>query len=235
MTNPLFFEPISFNPMQGGALDWFDHLDDKHRVCVRFLGPPYPENGTARQRETWLIQRLQEKHEQGFFFLNLARKGMALDFQDIEVHPSSWPDWRETLGTVPLAQLFLLPNENPAEELAQMKEFLTWLDARLDNQGPSFRDGSVQWYRDGYEEAGLEAAGFEDEAKQDALTQDLQSWREKPWFEAWYRANLAGFGKLRLGPHCWSSLRSLVACRAYDRLAARKDLPPLSDEELGLT
>lgn len=231
MNNPLFYEPISFNPLVSGALDWFDHVNEEHRVYVQLLGPPYPENGTARQRETWLIQRLREKHEQGFFFLNLAHKGMALDFQDVEEHPSHWPEWRETFGAVPLAQLFLLPNENPAEELAQMKAFLTWLDARLDNQGPGLRDGTVHWYRIGYTEAGVEAGGFEDKAKQDALTKDIQAWRKQPWFEAWYRANLAGFGKVRMGPHLWTPAVSLVESRTLNRMSA---LPRLSDKELGL-
>lgn len=233
MTNALSSLPIPLKPdLDGGALNWFDHLDEQHRVCLRFLGPTYPASGTAGQRERWLIDRLRETHEQQFFFLNLAHKGMALDFQEAQSVPSCWHDTPYTQGKVPLAQLLLLPNENPAEELAQLHDFLSWLDARLDNQGPNFRDGTVQWYRQGYSHTGLKANGFADPAAGQALTQEIQRWRSQPWFEAWYRANLAGFGKVRLGPYCWSTLTSLVQCRARDRLKTR---PALSNKELGLS
>lgn len=232
MTNSLSSRPIPLKPdLDGGALNWFDHLDEQHRACLRFLGPTYPASGTAGQRERWLIDRLRETHEQQFFFLNLAHKGMALDFQEVETHPFGWSDLSYTQGKVSLAQLFLLPNENPAEELAQLHSFLSWLDVRLDNQGQKGRDGTVQWGRQGYSDTGLKANGFADPAAGQALTQEIQQWRSQPWFEAWYRANLAGFGKVRLGPYCWSTLTSLVPNRVRERLRA---LPALSDEELGL-
>lgn len=230
-TSPSTCFPIPTDRLFGGALDWFDHLDDQHRVRVRFFGPPYPTQGTQSQRDSWVIQALRQPNDQAFFFANLAHKGLALDFQVLGTRPTGRPDCAEVVGTVPLAQLLLLPNEHPAEELAQMKAFLTWLDARLDNQGPDLFDGSVQWYRNGYAQSGLKAVGFADPAAAEALNQDLAAWRQEPWFEAWYRANMAGFGKIRLGPYCWAPLSSLVKCRARERMRA---LPPLSDEELGL-
>lgn len=202
---------IPTEPRQGGALDWFDLVDETHRVQMPVIGKRYPK--TPKAQEAWLIDHLRnDLLYQGFFCAPLAHKGMALDFQVIHEEPAARDNWGWTVGTVPLAQLFLLPNENPAEELAQMKAFLTWVYERLQGQGENGRQGRLQWYRSGRRNGrGLEAAGFEDKAKRDALTQDIQAWREQPWFEAWYQANLKGLGRVRLGPHCWWPLHSLRA------------------------
>ena len=202
--------PIPLHPRYGGALNWFDHLDEAHRVRLEFIDRPYPP--TPALQERWLIHQLREDCYQNFFFEPLAHRGLALDFQAEESVPRGSQRFFWTTGTVPLAQLFLLPNENPAEELDQMKAFLTWVQDQVTEQGNDERDARIQWFRGG-RERGLEAAGFEDKSKQAALTQALQKWREHPWFDAWYRANLRGLGKVRRGPHCWLAMPSLLPQR----------------------
>ena len=212
--------PIPLDPRDGGALNWFDHVDENFRVTLAFFGTTYPHGKSDRQREAWLIEQLRDNASAGrqhFFFYPLAHKGMALDFQFTrESGPA--PGWMTVEGTVPLAQLFLLPNEQPALELARMKEFLTWVDDRVKGQGKDGSDARIQWFRGGYGSRGLEAAGFADDAAREALTQDLKAWHEKPWFERWYAANMKGFAKVRMGPHCWLSMASLVPSRQHAKV-----------------
>lgn len=184
----------------GGALDWIDQADEHQRVCMQFMGDPYPK--TPKAQEAWLIRQLREEDYQGFFFEPLAHKGLALDAQLMAEKPCNRPGWNVTLISVPLAQLFLLPNENPAQELAQMKAFLTWVENQVQGQRENGRNGRIQWFRSPGKR-GLEMVWFEDKAKQAEANQALQAWREQPWFEAWHRANLKGLSKIRRGPHCW--------------------------------
>lgn len=219
MTKPT---TIPLDPRDGGALNWFDYLDENFRVPLGFFGTTYPKDKGERQREAWLIEQLRNgtsTSRQHFFFYPLAHKGLSLDFQFTREHAlSPSPDWTTVEGTVPLAQLFLLPNEQPALELARMKEFLTWVDERVRGQGGDGYDARIQWFRGGYNSRGLEAAGFADKALQQALTEDLKAWHEKPWFQRWYAANMKGFAKVRMGPHCWLSMASLVPCRKHAQL-----------------
>jgi hypothetical protein len=168
-------KPIELDRRDGGAMTWFDHLDAKFRVPIEFMGPAYPK--TAKQLEAWLIKQLREDTSQGFFFRTLAHPGMALDFKLLQCQPTGNPAFFITTGTVPLAQLFLLPNVDPEQELREMKDMLAWLDGQLAGQGPKGRDGTVQWFRGGYRNRGLEAASFQDEEKREALNLALANWR----------------------------------------------------------
>lgn len=215
-TEPLSQEPIALRPPEGGALNWFDHQDENHRVRIEFFSDERFPSTPSRQ-EAWLLDNLRLAGEQRFFFRTLAVKGLRLEFEVLE--EGSY----YTVGTVPLAQLFLLPNQDPATELAQMKEFLAWVDERIKGQGRDGRDATIQWFRGGYASRGLEAAGFIDKALQKQLDEDLQAWREKPWFDAWYRLNMKNFSRVHTGPHSWLSLNSLVPCRFMARLRAERE------------
>lgn len=206
---------IPMDPREGGPLHWFEYADAEFRVPIEFFGEHYPR--TPKQQETWLLKMLRGYRANLFFLRLLSRKGLNLDFRLTEVKKTGWPDKSYTIGTMPLAQLFSLPNENPAEELAQMKAFLTWLDVQLKEQGDRGRDACIQWYRGGYGNRGLEAAGFAEDAKRDALDQALKEWRKEPWFEAWYQKNMEHLGRVRMGPHCWFALSDLSGDREHLR------------------
>lgn len=207
---------IPMDSREGGPLHWFEYLDADFRVPIEFFGAAYPK--TEKQQEKWLIDQLRGYRTIPFFCRLLARKGLALDFQVTSTKKTGWPKDFFTTGTVPLAQLFSLPNEQPAEELANMKRFLSWLDDQLKGQGEKGRDACIQWYRGGYNDRGLEAAGFEDKTKQEALDQALKAWRKEAWFEAWFRKNMEHLARVRIGPHCWFALSNLCGDRYYQRL-----------------
>lgn len=205
----------------GGPLNWFDYLDADFRVPIEFFGKPYPK--TAKQQEAWLIEMLRSHNTHEFFGRLLSRKGLALDFQVTKVRKTGWPDQVVTIGTVPLAQFLSLPNERPAEELAQMKEFLTWLDDQLNGQGKNEDDAALHVYRGGYNHRGMGPAYFKDDHKKEALAQALLEWRKKPWFKAWYEKMMEHLGRVRAGPHCWFTLTHLQGDRKYFRLMAEYD------------
>ena len=207
---------IPMDRRDGGPLNWFDYLDGEGRVPVAFFGKPYPK--TEKQREAWLIEMLRSTRSQGFFCRLLARKGLALDFQVTSSRPTGWPESFYTCGTVPLAQLFSLPNENPREELAQMKAFLTWLDEQLKGQGEKGNDASLQVFRAGHGRNGMDLVHFKDEDEGKARTLALQEWRKQPWFEAWHQKMMEHLGRVRLGPHCWFTLTDLQGDREYLQL-----------------
>lgn len=216
---------IPLDRRDGGPLNWFDYLDSEGRVPVEFFGKPYPK--TDKQREAWLIDMLRSSRSQGFFCRLLARKGLRLDFQMTESRPTGWPDSFYTLGTVPLAQLFSLPNENPAEELAQMKAFLTWLDEQIKGRGENGNDASLQVFRAGHGRSCMNLVHFQDEDEQKARNLALQEWRNQPWFEAWHRKMMEHLGRVRLGPYCGFTLTDLQGDREYlqflEQMGIRKE------------
>lgn len=212
---------IPMNSRDGGPLNWFEYLDADFRVPIEFFGRAYPK--TAKQQEAWLIEMLRSHSAHQFFCRLLARKGLALDFQVTSIKKTCWPEDFYTIGTVPLAQLFSLPNENPAEELARMKEFLTWLDEQLKGQGKKGDDATLHVFRGGYNSRGMGAAYFKDDDKKAELNRALQERRKEPWFEAWHQKMMEHLGRVRMGPHCWFTLTDLQGDREYYRLLAEMD------------
>lgn len=219
--NPYPPPTIPMNSRDGGPLNWFEYLDADFRVPIEFFGRPYPK--TSKQQERWLIEMLGSHSAHRFFCNLLARKGLALDFQVTRIKKTGWPDKEFTIGTVPLAQLLSLPNENPAEELAQMKAFLTWLDAQIEGQGDNGSDATLQLFRSGYSRRGMDLCHFKDEDEGKARTLALQEWRKQPWFEAWYQKMMEHLGRVRLGPHCWFTLTDLQGDRELYRFLAERD------------
>lgn len=206
--------PIPLDPREGGALNWLDMVDEEGRVVIEFLGPAYPN--APNSQEAWLIEQLREDNHQVFFFRTLAHRGMNLDFQLIESRPLN--RFSLTRGSVPLAQLLSMPNEDPATELAQMREFLEWVDTKRQGVGRDGGEATIQWYRGGYRQRGLEWAGVKDDATREQLNEKLSQWRQKPWFQRWYDTNMTGFSKVRMGPHCWLAMSSLVPDRQWAQL-----------------
>ena len=223
---PLSQTPIPLEPYEGGALNWFDHMDADHRVLIELPGDCSESVRGERGRETRLVKALRETSHQGFFFQTLAHKGMALDHRLVSSRPCVWPDRWHNCFSVPLAELFLLPNQNPAQELAQIKAFLTWVDQQRQGKGPGGREANIQWFRGGYRERGLEWAYVEDREVARNLNAELQGWRKQAWFEQWFRANLQGLAKTRMGPHCWFPMGSLVRDRQIEALVARRKMRP---------
>ncbi len=207
---------IPLEPRDGGALSWFDYLDDDLRVPIGFFGGHYPK--TPTQRRAWLIRMLREQDHNRLFFRLLAHRDMVLDFQLTEVKKTGWPEYSHTVGTVPLAQLLSLPNVDPAEELEQMRGFLAWLDQQVAGNGRNGGDAHIQVFRGGYNSRGIEAAGFADPTKRETLEQDLKNWRKKAWFEAWYQTKMKELSRVRMNAHCWFPLDSLVEDRRYQAM-----------------
>lgn len=212
-------DSIPLDPRDGGALNWLDMVDDQHQVLLEFMGPRYPKTPDAQK--AWLTQMLRNNRHQEFFFRPLANKGLKLVFSFVEGRETGWPDTFITRGTVPLAQLLSLPNVDPKAELAQMREFLEWVDTRRQQVGSEGCEATIQWFRSGYNNRGLEWAGVEDSQTRERLNEELVVWREKPWFDQWYKTNMDGFAKVRMGPDCWLGMASLVPERIWASLRAK--------------
>lgn len=209
-------KPIPLDPRDGGALNWFDLADEQGRVVMELFTQHPPK--TPKALESWLIQKLRNDMHQSFFFRTLAHKGMKLDSEILHQKKHQNAAWSRVYVRVPLAQLFLLPNENPQQELEQLRGFLQWVDDNRQTTGRDGREATIQWFRGGYRSRGLEWAGVAEVADKERLNQELDSWREKPWFQQWYQANMDGLAKVRMGPHCWFSMASLVQDRFYQQL-----------------
>lgn len=223
--------PIHTDDFLGGALNWFDLMDTEGRVRVILVGNPIPS--AVEKHPAWVKKALKEDHRQPFFFMPRALSTAPMAFH-LE-KPSNEKYQSATVGSahlcLPLTQLFLLPNENPAEELAQMKAFLTWLDDRLKGQNKDGDDATICWSKVGHVD--LHPMYFKDEEARRALEADLKAWRNQPWFEAWFQANAAALKRLPRDRHFWFDLSSLVPCRRSQRLAALHASEPPKDPDEG--
>lgn len=206
--------PIPTYPSEGGALNWFDHLDGEGRVRLILTATPVPS--MPKDHKDWVLKAFDESYEQPFFFLPRALATTPLDIQLCSV--SNDEDVGSAVVCLPLTQLFLLPNERPAEELGHMKAFLTWLDERLKGQGQDGDDATICWGRVG--KAELQALYFKNEQARCALDADLKAWKNQPWFEAWHHANTTALKRLPADRHFWFDLPSLVPSRRLQRLQA---------------
>jgi len=204
--------PIPTYPSEGGALNWFDPLDSEGRVRLILTANPIPP--TPKDHKDWVIKALEESYDQTFFFMPRSLSTAPLDIQLCSVNNDE--EVGSAVVCLPLTQLFLLPNERPAEELAHMKAFLTWLDERLKGQNKDGDDATICWARVGKVE--LQPMYFKDEKARRALEIDLKAWRDQPWFEAWHRANTTALKRLPRGRHFWFDIPSLVPSRRIQRL-----------------
>ena len=175
-------------------------------------------------REKWIRATLRDITHQEFYFLPNTHKGMALQAEVLATGKVGFAGHCEIALRIPLAQIFGLPNENPKEELAQLREFFAFVDERSVGRGPDGRDARLQWFRGGYNSRGLEWVGFEDEAVGKACAKELEAWMEKPILKEWKARNLAGWGKVRMGPHCWATQSSLVPDRHWQKILAESDI-----------
>lgn len=215
--------PIPTDPGDGGALNWFDCLDSEG--CVRIILVAEPVPSAVEKHQAWVKKALDESYGQPFFFVPraLSTTPMAFHLEGI----CNKNGVGSALLCLPLTHLFLLPNERPDEELANMKAFLTWLDERLKGQNKDGDDATICWERVG--KADLQALSFKDDQARDALNADLKAWRKQPWFEAWHLANTTALKRLPRGRHFWFDLSSLVPSRRLHRLRALHASQPPAD------
>lgn len=214
MNAPL--DAVSFDHSSEGVLDWFDAADAQGNIMVWLMGSSFPKQASAIT--PWLKKAL--KHStQRFFIMPLLANDFRLPCELVKEKTASDPNWTVVHVKVPLAAFFNLPNENPLQELAQLREFFEWAQTKSGSLGrPFFESPRLQWYRAGSASGtqyGLEWASLSpnkpgtpdmDEPTRRQWAVELESWRAKPWFNAWYERNIAGMKKLRLGPHCWASM-----------------------------
>ena len=222
---------IPLDPRDGGALDWFDRCDEEHRVILVVHTTPEPSSPAAREK--WLRETLCDLQWQSFYFYPNTHKNMALQAEVLATGKIGFAGHCQTVLRIPLAHIHGLPNENPKEELAQLREFFEFIDARGAGQRDEGGDASLQWYRSGYGNRGLDWVGFKDEAVGEACKKELESWLEKPILKEWKARNLAGWGKLRNGPHCWATMPSLVPDRRWQRILEESQLPAESKKPKG--
>ena len=214
MTAPL--EAVTFDHSHEGVLDWFDAADEQGNIVVWLMGSSFPKR--AASVTPWLKKALKHS-QQNFFIMPLLANDFRLTCELVKEKTASDPNWTVVHVRLPLAAFFNLPNANPQQELAQLREFFEWAKLKSESMGrPFFEAPRLQWYREGNASGtryGLEWAGLApgksgvgtlDEPTRRQWEMDLDAWRAKPWFNAWYERNIAGMKKLRIGPHCWASM-----------------------------
>lgn len=206
--------PIPTDASEGGALNWFDLQDSQGCVRIILVGKPVPT--AVEEHQKWVRKALDEAYGQSFFFVPRALSKAPMRFHLEKICNENGVG--SALLCLPLTHLFLLPDENPTEELTQMKAFLTWLDERLQGQNQDGDDATICWARVG--KVDLQAMYFKDKDAGETLESDLKAWRQQPWFEAWHQANATALKRLSRGRHFWFDLASLVPSRRAQRLRA---------------
>jgi hypothetical protein len=209
------YQEISLYPSMTseGPLDWMDIAQSRAdlQLPVQFLTEQsYSALRTERGRERWIVQNLRDNNLS--FFYPLLHAGFGMEWA-----PTSETGTGQFImhrGTLPLTRLFGLPNENPARELEQYRGFLQWIqDKRNELGNPWPTTVSLQWFRGGYSNRGIEWSGMHDSGLSEEQIaqwqQELIDWRKQPWFEALYQKNMDGLARVRIGPHCWFRMGEL--------------------------
>ena len=160
-------------------------------------------------RDAWLVKALRRNCFCSFL-LPLLHTGRGLTWKTDSTR--MWGDTPMVTGRTSAAPLFGLDPDHARRDLESYRELLRWVQAREAALGPDARVG-LQWFRGGYRSRGLEwygltAAGLND-TEQDEWRLELAERQRAPWCAAWTARNLDGLARVRLGPHCWFSMKSL--------------------------
>lgn len=205
---------IYLGSSQDGLLDWLDVAQshpEGRLPFTYFTEKSYSKLRSDASREKWAVEAFRNS---GQPFLNvLQHMGSGLDMR-VEKERQLGPGYYEVEATVSVHALLGLPGDEPEVELSQYRDFLNWIQAKRDRiRSERPNEIGIQWYRGGYNCRGLEWYGLSSTPLSDSKRQEwedeLQDWRSIPWFEAWYKKNMEGLARVRMGPHCFFRLSNL--------------------------
>lgn len=211
--------PIALDDHALSVLDWFDQVDDQHRV-VLVLDSDSPLPAAASARAKWFQAAFEHVRNLEFVLTPFTATGHQRRIEVTQVQgPTARPPWPTPQVTVrlPLTDLWGLPGDDPAQELAQLRGFLTWVKDKT-NSAPGPHLPYLQWFRGGSTSRGLEWAGVEEPVRQ-AWTHELQAWHDEPWFQAWHTATLAHWRHRWPGIHSWASFQLHSEVEVHQRFA----------------